>query len=77
MCLLNGEVGGHFSAPVRLANILTIGEDGKTIIDKKRLLLKYIILNLLHEFGGESLENIIINDLDEAGLKLMEYRCET
>ena len=74
MCLLNGEVGGQFSAPVKLANILTVGEDGKTITDKKRLLLKQIILNLLHEFGGESLENIIINDLEDTAVELLQYK---
>jgi hypothetical protein len=26
--------------------------------------------------GGESLDNIIINDLDQAGLELLEYRYE-
>ena len=45
-----------------------------TLIEKEQLKLKDIILEAVHTYGKEKYSNIIINDLDEAGLELMEYR---
>jgi hypothetical protein len=36
--------------------------------------LREIIYNLLLDYGHEKPENIVINDLDEYGLELLEYR---
>lgn len=44
------------------------------VIERKSLKLKDIILEAIHTYGREQYSNIIINDLDEAGLELMEYR---
>ena len=37
-------------------------------------LLKDIITEAVHEFAKEPYYNIIVNDLDDVGLELMEYR---
>lgn len=72
MCLLNGEVGGHFTAPIELSKIKTYDNNGD-IIEEQVLLLKEIIFNLVHIFGRESLSNIIINDLDDYAVELLQY----
>jgi hypothetical protein len=75
MCLLNGDLGGTLPH----SNDFGIEEylDVKTgEISYKPVLLKDIIRNALLQFGGEKPENIIINDLEEAGLELLEYAYE-
>ena len=75
MCKLNGDVGGNITASsYDFGTIEDVDADGHIVYTK--LLLKDIIRELLIQFG-ELPDNIIINDLDEAGLELMEYRCET
>lgn len=73
MTLLNGEVGGVIT-PLSwdFGKIDEIDADG-TII-KKEYLLKDIILESVHEHAQEPYWNIIINDLDDYGLELLEYR---
>lgn len=72
MCLLNGEVGGNFMATTYLD---TIEEETKGGIWKKRKIpIKEIIRELVHVHGEEPYHNIIINDLDDLGLELLEYR---
>ena len=72
MCLLNGEVGGSFMATTYLD---TIEEETKGGIQKKRKIpIKEIIRELVHVYGEEPYHNIIINDLDDLGLELLEYR---
>lgn len=75
MCLLNGEVGGSFTVGVDLAVYDDIDEKGNKIT--RDLLLREIILYTLTQFGGEKLENIIINDLEDYGIELMSYAGET
>ena len=72
MCLLNGEVGGNFMATTYLD---TIEEETKNGIWKKRKIpIKDIIRELVHVYAEEPYHNIIINDLDDLGLELLEYR---
>ena len=76
MCLLNGELGG-------VVNSLTwdfgsydeISADGT--IKNKKYLLKDIIVEAVHEFAKEPYHNIVVNDLDECGVELIEYRGKT
>lgn len=46
----------------------------ETIIDKTNLPIKTIVREAVHTYGGEPYHNIIINDIDDYGLSLMEYR---
>ena len=75
MCKLNGDLGGNLSAATDFGTLEEIDADGN--ITYTKLLLKDIIREMLINQGGELAENIIINDLDEAGLELLEYRCDT
>ena len=43
----------------------------------KKYPIKQIIRDAVHQYGGEPFHNIIINDLDEMGLDLLEYRYDT
>ena len=74
MCLLNGEQGGTIHDLE--VDFSTIEEYDKVnnITVKRKLTLREIIYNLLLDYGHEKPENIIINDLDEYGLELLEYR---
>lgn len=70
MCLLNGDCGGNFTAPVEFA--FEEFYDGVNMV-KNYILIKDIIFNLIHIFGKEPLQNIIINDLDSVGLEAQQY----
>jgi len=73
MCLLNGEVGGLIT-PLSwdFGKIDTINSDGS--ISHDSYLIKDIILEAVHEHAQEPYWNIVINDLDDCGLELLEYR---
>ena len=73
MCLLNGDLGGTLSSSVDFGKIEEESADGASWVIRS-LPIKEIILNLVHQYGGEPLHNIIINDLDTVGLELLEYR---
>lgn len=78
MALLNGEITGKIHANSTRFDIiedLTYNEDGsiKDRIETK-IPIKTIIQELVHEYGNEHLHNIIINDVDDYGLELLEYR---
>ena len=76
MCMLNGELGGALTSSVdfgTVEDIITL-ENGEKTTKITKLPLKEIIRNMVHLYGGEPLHNIIINDLDMAGLELLEYR---
>jgi|GEM_PF-1537477 len=76
MCMLNGEIGGTVTAlSVDFGQVDLVQEDGSIITEK--YLLKDIIRDAVHTYAQEPYQNIIINDLDEAGAELMEYRGET
>jgi hypothetical protein len=73
MCLLNGDLGGNLPASIDFGQIEIYNEtQQKTVFEK--LLLKNIIREALHTYAQEPYHNIIINDLDEAGMELLEYR---
>ena len=74
MCKLNGDLGGNIFASTDFGTLEEIDEEGN--ITYVKILLKEIIKELLINFGGELPSNIIINDLDDAGLELLEYRYE-
>lgn len=75
MCLINGDVGGSMSAQTQFDSIEEETEAGDWVITK--FPIKDIIRDSLHQYAGEPLHNIIINDLDGLGLELLEYRYDT
>lgn len=72
MALLNGTLGGNFLSEVDLGAEDTIDEWNN--ITTKKLSIKTIIKNLMLVFAKERPENIIINDIDDYGWELWEYR---
>lgn len=73
MCLLNGELGGIVNSLTwDFGSMDEISADGT--ITNKKILLKEIIIEAVHEFAKEPYHNIIVNDLDTFGVELMEYR---
>ena len=75
MCLLNGDIGGSITASTRFDIWEHETEDGQW--KKEKYAIKDIIRDAVHQFAGEPMHNIIINDLDELGLQTLEYRYDT
>ena len=75
MCLLNGDLSGSLFSTVDFGAMEYHDLDTNTVT-KTQIPLKDIIYEAVHSYGNESVENIIINDLDDFGLELLEYRNE-
>lgn len=73
MCLLNGEIGGSLPASIDFGKEEYVDLDEGTIT-YTQIPIKKIIRESLHAYAMEPYHNIIINDLDESGLELLEYR---
>lgn len=76
MCLLNGDIGGALTATVVFSEREIYDLENKTVITEY-IPFKEIIREAVHTFGMEPYHNIIINDLDDYGIELLEYRGET
>ena len=74
MSLLNGDIGGSITAQT-VFDSWEEERNGMWVIEKYPI--KQIIRDAVHQYGGEPFHNIIINDLDEMGLELLEYRYDT
>ena len=75
MCLLNGEVSGSLESSVDFGTIEEEDKNGNWVI--RKLPIIDIIRNAVHTYGGEPYHNIIINDIENFGLELLEYRLDT
>ena len=76
MCILNGEVGGTITSLSHDFGKKDITAADGTITTES-VKIKDIIKEAVHEYAKEPYHNIIINDLDECGLELLEYRGDT
>lgn len=77
MCRLNGEVSGNIMMSTDFGTIETVQkneETGELTTTIEKLPIYMIIQNAVKEYGQERSENIIINDLDQWGYELWEYR---
>lgn len=74
MCRLDGSISGSLPAQHDFGKIEVENVDGT--ISFELLPLYIIIQEAVHEYAQEPMRNIIINDLDEYGYELMEYRGE-
>jgi hypothetical protein len=73
MCLLNGDISGNIHAnSTRFDIIETYDDDGNRT--ETKIPIKQIIKEAVHAHAGEALHNIIINDIEDYGLELLEYR---
>ena len=76
MCLLNGEVSGTINASTDFGQYeeYTTSELGIITRNIVSLPIIEIIKNAVHTYAGEPLSNIVLNDIDNYGLELLEYR---
>ena len=74
MCLLNGEISGSIHAYSTRFDVVNDYDEETDSIKETKILIKDIIKEMVHGHAGEPLHNIIINDLDDYGLELLEYR---
>lgn len=72
MSRLNGDVGGVINSSVDFGTIEEEDTNGNWII--RKIPIKEIIRNAVHQYGDEPLHNIIINDVPDYGYELLEYR---
>ena len=63
---------GTINSSVDFGTIDEIDKNG--YIKRSSYPIKDIIRDSVHHYGGEPFHNIIINDLDDLGLELLEYR---
>lgn len=71
MCLLNGENGGTLPTSVTFHSYDQLQENGETISIPQDIF--NIIQTLVHVYGNESLNNIIINDLEHEIKQSVRY----
>ena len=75
MTLLNGEMGGTITSLTHdFGSVLVSNKAGYSTEEK--LLIRDIIVGAVHQFANEPFYNIVINDLEDIGLELLEYRGE-
>ena len=77
MCLLNGEISGSLNASVDFGKIqqeVAKDNDGSPIMQMVKMPLRQIIREAVHQYAGEPFHNIVINNLEQMGLELQEYR---
>lgn len=71
MSLLNGEVGGTLPSTVQFDTMTTQLADGT--ITQQKVLYYNIITELVHHWGGEDLNNIIIQDVPLRIRRIMQW----
>lgn len=72
MCSLNGDVGGVFPSTTILDEVDTQLPDGT--YTSERVPIYDIIVEVVHHFGGEDLNNIVIEDVDTRIKQVMQWR---
>ena len=72
MCLLNGEAGGVIPASVNFESYDTLGPDGD--LHTEYLEINRIIPEIVNHFGKESLNNIIVNDIDNKIKQVLKWK---
>ncbi len=71
MGLLNGTCGGVFSASTNLHELLVIDTDGNQSYEYP--LIKNIIIECVHHFGGEAYSRILVEDLEDVGRQVVKW----
>lgn len=72
MCGLNGDVGGVFPSTTILDEVDTQLPDGTYVSEK--VPIYNIIVEVVNHFGGEDLNNIVIEDVDTRIKQVMQWR---
>ena len=77
MCLLNGDMGGTITEISFDFGHKKVETEIEDVFEERDELLKDIIVNVVHTYAHEPYSNIIVNDLDDVGLELLQYRSDT
>lgn len=72
MCILNGEMGGILMAPTDFGKMETYDEAGNRTVTK--IPVKQIISDMIHQYGNEPYSKIFIEDIEDFGLNLQNWR---
>lgn len=75
MAGLNGDVGGKFSSTTILDTVDDIDDEGN--YSSQKVLLYDLIMELVNHFGGEPLNNIVIEDVDLQIKRIMKWNGDT
>lgn len=76
MGLLDGTIGGSLTAlSYDFSREDYIDENG--VSHRRKLPIRDIVTELIHEYAHEPWENIIVQDLDDFGVELLQYRGTT
>ena len=75
MCLLNGEFGGNLPHNNDFGIVWVMEKDGTK--HKEPIDIHTIVSEAVRNYGSELPSNIIINDLENVGVELLEYRGNT
>lgn len=73
MCLLNGDLGGALPHTTDFG-VEEYYDATTGITTYTSIPIKTIVRESIQNFGNELAQNIIINDIEDAGLELLEYR---
>lgn len=73
MCLLNGDLAGTLPHTTDFG-VEEFYDSTTQITRYTSIPIKRIIREAIQNFGNELAQNIIINDIEDAGLELLEYR---
>lgn len=72
MSLLNGYAGGTIPAATNFESYDTLGPDGD--IHTEPIRINQIIPEMVNHFGGEDLNKIIVNDIDDKIKQVLKWR---
>ena len=73
MCMLNGEVGGALPHSTDFG-AKEYYDKTTNITTYEKVLIKDIIREAVQHFGNELVKNIIINDIEDCGVEIIEYK---
>ena len=72
-CLINGDIAGKHPYSVDYGTLEEYNKETK-LTTYKDILIKDIIFEMMINMGNELPQNIIINDIEDDGVELLEYR---
>lgn len=71
MCMLNGDVGGRLTATTIFDEVDT--QDPSGVYVSEKVLIYNIIQEAVNHFGGEDLNNIVIEDVDQQIRRVIKW----
>lgn len=76
MCLINGEIGGKLPYSIDWG-IEDYYDNNTGILYHNKIPIKTIIKEAIQNYGNELAQNIIINDIEDYGYEMIDYKGDT